>query len=572
MTPGLARHTDEASELRRCLGDLAGILALSGTWRGAEAIEIGGRLLEALTSTLQVEFAFIRLNAAACQETLELFRARDGAESATPPTALGATLDAWLAGDSLQRAAALPMPETEIVLAPFALDARGAFGVLAVGSRQRDFPTQVDRLLLSVAANQAAISLRESALLAEQMRLARELDRRVAQRTAELEATNAELRNEVAERKRAEEALRRSEAFLAEAQRLSLTGSFAWRTASDEITWSAELYRLFALEPEAPVTLERIYARTHPDDYRVLTEVLSRARRDGADFDYEQRLLLPDGTLKHIRVVAVATRNPHGELEYIGAVQDVTEQRRSEAALDRARSELARVARATSLGALAASIAHEVNQPLSGIVLNASAGLRMLAADPPDFDGAREAARRTIRDGQRASEVVSRLRGLFVHKELAAEPLDLNEVVREVLALSAGETQRSRILVRPVLTEPLPLVLGDRVQLQQVILNLLLNARDAMDTVQDRPRQVVLRTGLEGGHQVLLAVEDSGVGLGGQDPDQLFEAFRTTKPGGMGIGLSVSRSIIERHRGQLWAEANPAAGAIFCFTIPAHAV
>ena len=244
------------------------------------------------------------------------------------------------------------------------------------------------------------------------------------------------------------------------------------------------------------------------------------------------------------------------------------ERRLSEEALSKVRSELAHVARAQSLGVLTASIAHEVNQPLSGIITNANTCLRMLAADPPNVDGARETARRTIRDGNRAADVVTRLRALFSRKDATTEPVDLNEAAREVIALSWGELQRSRVILRPELADILPPVTGDRVQLQQVILNLLLNATEAMSSVNDRPRQLVIRTERDEGDRVRLTVQDAGVGLDPQGADKLFEAFYSTKSGGMGIGLSVSRSIIESHHGRLWAAPNDGPGATFAFSIP----
>jgi signal transduction histidine kinase len=217
---------------------------------------------------------------------------------------------------------------------------------------------------------------------------------------------------------------------------------------------------------------------------------------------------------------------------------------------------------------LTASIAHEVNQPLSGIVTNASTCLRMLAADPPNLDGARETARRTIRDGHRASEVITRLRGLFGRKDVGTESVDLNEATREVVALATSELQRHRVVLRLELADGLPPVPGDRVQLQQVILNLLLNASDAMREVVDRPRQLVVRTERSEDGGITLLVRDSGVGFESQDAERLFEAFYTTKRDGMGIGLSLSRSIIERHHGRLWATPSEGSGATFAFTIP----
>jgi PAS domain S-box-containing protein len=370
------------------------------------------------------------------------------------------------------------------------------------------------------------------------------------------------------ERAQNDAALKRSEAFLAEAQHLSSTGSFSWRVATDEITWSGQVYRIFEFDQGVPVTLELIGSRVHPDDLPFYYEMIDRARGADGGFEFEHRLQMPDHSVKYLHVIAHGTRDQDGRLEYIGAVQDVTERRLSEEALGRVRSELAHVARVTSLGALTASIAHEVNQPLSGIITNAGTCLRMLAADPPNIDGARETARRTIRDGNRASDVITRLRALFGKKDATTESVDLNEATREVIALSLSKLQRDRVILRTELADDLSPVTGDRVQLQQVILNLLQNASDAMSTISDRPRQLVIRTERDKADRVRLTVQDAGVGFEYQDVDRLFEAFYSTKSGGMGIGLSVSRSIIESHHGRLWAAPNDGPGATFSFSIP----
>jgi PAS domain S-box-containing protein len=370
------------------------------------------------------------------------------------------------------------------------------------------------------------------------------------------------------ERAQSDTALKRSEAFLAEAQHLSSTGSFSWRVATDEITWSEELYRIFELEQGVPVTLELIGSRVHPEDVSSLYEMIECARGDGSDLECEHRLQMPDHSVKYVHMIAHGTRDQDGRLEYIGAVRDVTQRRLSEEALGKLRSDLAHVARVTSLGALTASIAHEVNQPLSGIITNAGTCLRMLAADPPNVDGARETARRTIRDGNRAADVITRLRALFSKNNATTESVDLNEATREVIALSSSELQRSRVILRPELADDLPPVTGDRVQLQQVILNLVLNASDAMSGVYDRPRRLEIRTERDEGDRVRLTVQDAGVGLEPQGADKLFEAFYTTKSGGMGVGLFVSRSIIESHHGRLWAAPNDGPGATFSFSLP----
>ncbi len=313
------------------------------------------------------------------------------------------------------------------------------------------------------------------------------------------------------ELRRSEEELRRSAAFLAEAQQLSRVGSFSWRLATDEIVWSEQLHRIFEIDRDVRVTFEVIGARVHPEDLPAFTEQIERSRRDGSDVQLEIRLQMPDRTVKYVHVVAHC-RDDRGQLEYIGAVQDVTQRRLSELALGKVRSELAYVARATSLGVLTASIAHEVNQPLAGIITNASTCLRMLGSDPPDVDGARETARRTIRDGNRAADVIARLRALFSKKEFTLEQLDLNEATREVIALSLTELQRNRVIVQSELADDLPALIGDRVQLQQVLLNLLRNASDAMVGVDDRPRHLLIRTEREDGDRVRVTVRDAGVG------------------------------------------------------------
>jgi PAS domain S-box-containing protein len=373
---------------------------------------------------------------------------------------------------------------------------------------------------------------------------------------------------DLSEQKRAERALWRSEAFLAEGQRLGQIGSFSWRVATDEITWSEQLYRIFELEIGVPVTLEMIRTRVHPEDLTLYEKMVEQARNGGGDFEWQYRLMMPDRSIKYLHAVARVTRDQDGQLEYIASVQDVTARRLSEEARDKARSELAHVARVMSLATLAASIAHELNQPLSGIVTNASTCLRMLGAEPPNVDGALETARRTIRDANRASEVVARLRALFSKKDATTESVDLNDATREVIALSLSELQRNRVTLRSELGDDLPAVRGDRIQLQQVILNLLRNASDAMSTIDDRPRELLIRTERDEGNRVRVSIKDLGVGFQPQSPDRLFEAFYTTKNDGMGIGLSVSRAIIESHQGRLWAAENDGPGATFSFSIP----
>jgi C4-dicarboxylate-specific signal transduction histidine kinase len=450
----------------------------------------------------------------------------------------------------------------EGLLVPFYVDGKAVGTIWAIAHNdRRKFDAEDLRLLESMghfaSAAYQAVEFIEGLKL--EMAAREEAEESLRELTASLEAQV---------RARTEE-LRRNEAFLAEAQHLSRIGSFSWRVPTDEFTWSKQLYRIYGVDPGTPVTLELIRSRTHPEDISSFNDIYDRTRAGANDYEYERRLKMPDQTVKYIHVVAHGRRDKDGQLEYIGAVQDVTERRLSEQALDKARSELARMARVTSLGALTASITHEVNQPLLGIVMNASICLRMLAADPPNVGGAQETLRLLISDGYRASDVIKRLRALFTKDSTTTELLDVGEAAQEVVALSLNELRRNRVFVRTALARKLPRVVGDRVQLQQVILNLLLNASDAMRGVDDRTRQLLVKTDLDEADNVRVMVQDAGVGFEPNDMERLFEAFYTTKSDGMGIGLSISRSIIERHRGRIWAEPNTdGPGATFYFSIP----
>jgi hypothetical protein len=375
------------------------------------------------------------------------------------------------------------------------------------------------------------------------------------------------INTDIEDRKRAEAELRRTYTYLAEAQRLSRCGSFFTDMAADERMWSDEMFRILEIDPASRVTGQLLRSMVHPEDMPSYDAQFARLLA-GNNLETSFRVVTARGAVKHLRSVCHIIEWKDGRPVCFGAVQDVTETVVAEEALNRARSELAHVARAATLNALTASIAHEVNQPLSGIITNASTCVRMLDADPPDVDGARQTARRTIRDGRRASDVITRLRALFGRKEFTLEPMDLTEATREVIALSLSDLQRNRVMLRSELADDLPPAVGDRVQLQQVMLNLILNASEAMAGVEDRPRQLLIRTEREEGDRVRVTVRDTGAGIDPQSVDKIFDAFYTTKSSGMGIGLSVSRSIIERHHGRLWAEPNEGQGATVAFSIP----
>ncbi len=500
--------------------------------------------------------------------------------------------------------------------------------------------------------------------------------------------------HERAERQRAQEALRQSEAYLAEAQRLSHTGSFGWSLATGEIRWSEETFRIFQCDGTVTPTVALVLERTHPDDAAFVKETIERASQDGKDLDFEHRLVMPDGAVKHVRVVGRAQRDKSGGLEFVGAVMDITERKRTEeelrrseaylneaqrvshtgswrhdmasgtvtispeglriwginpnedtsatdfffgrmhpddaplvaqeyaaahlrkgeffsdfrivlpdgtvknihtvghpilnqsgdvvefvgAALDvterkraeealrQAQVDLARVSRVTTMGELTASLAHEVRQPIAAALTDANTCMRWLARTPPDIAEARAAAMRVVEDGRRATEIISRIRLPFTKGHPEREWVDVNDLIREMIVLLRSEATRYMISVRTALAADLPPVMGDRVQLQQVLMNLITNSIEAMKEVEG-VRDLAIRSERGERAELLVAVSDTGVGLPAQHADQIFDAFFTTKDHGIGLGLSISRSIVESHGGRLWAVEHAPCGASFFLTL-----
>jgi C4-dicarboxylate-specific signal transduction histidine kinase len=390
------------------------------------------------------------------------------------------------------------------------------------------------------------------------------------QRTAVLEllASQAAISLENA---RLYEGLRRSEAVLAQGQRLSHTGSWEWNVRTGEVRWSAEHFRIFAFDP---AVVQPSYAafleRVHPEDRPALEQTIERAAQEQGSFQQEYRIVLPDGSVRHQLSVGHPGVNDSGDPEFIGTVMDMTERKRAEEALRSAQAELARAARLTTMGELAASIAHEINQPLGAIVTNANACLRWLNRGEPDLDEAREAISRIARDGMRAGDVIRGLRALAKKSGPDLAKLDIDDAIQEVLVLTHNERQRHGVELRTDLFTGDQPVFGDRVQLQQVMLNLIMNGIEAMSTVTDRPRVLAISSEPAEGGGVLVAVEDTGTGLDQASADRIFDPFFTTKPNGMGMGLSICRSIIEAHGGRFWASPRAPNGTAFRFTVPAE--
>jgi PAS domain S-box-containing protein len=372
---------------------------------------------------------------------------------------------------------------------------------------------------------------------------------------------------DVTDRKRAEDALRRSEVYLAEAQRLSVTGSFGWRISDNVIVWSRETYRIFDVDPAVKPTLELVREHTHPDDIELVRSTIERMANEDREFDFEHRLLLPDGAIKHLHVRTHRVRFESGEVEIVGALRDVTAAREAEEALRRSQAELAHAARVTTLGELSASIAHEVNQPLTSIVASGQAAIRWLDRDVPEKEKAHRAIMRLLNEAQRAVQVIGRIRELAKKAEPEMAQVDINSLVEDVVTLVQREAVGQRVAVQTELASELPPVWGDRIQLQQVLINLMINGIQAMASVIDRARVLVIRTQRYGDDELLVAVEDAGIGIAPENLDRLFGAFYTTKPDGMGMGLSISRSIMEAHGGRVWATRNNGPGMTFQFTL-----
>jgi C4-dicarboxylate-specific signal transduction histidine kinase len=548
----MEKTADEVKRLQSCINDLISVLALAAIWSGSESRETLGTLLDSLLAILRLDFACARVNHSIDGSPIEVMRLAQRQHSVAHQQEIGRTLAPWLGSDQALSRFLIPNPtgEGEVAIASFALGLQDQFGVLMAGSRRPDFPTDMERLLLRVAANQAVIGLQEARRSGEQKRLAEALERSVAERTSQLTAVNEELR--------------RSQAYLAEAQRLSHTGSLGWRPATGQILWSQETFRIFQYDQSTIPTLELLLQRVHPEDVILVKRTMERASQDGMDFDHEYRLLMSDNSVRHVHVVAHGFPGGSGGIEFVGAVTDTTASKRAEQAL----ADLAHVSRVITMGELTASIAHEVKQPIAATATNASACLRWLARDTPDIEEARAAAMRIVKDAKRAGEIINEVRLLFEKGTPQRQSIDLNQVIREMIVLLHDETTRHSITVRADLAAALSPVTGDTVQLQQVLMNLIMNSIDSMKRVDDK-RELSIESRRAENDQILVSVSDTGAGLPPQ-VDQIFNAFFTTKRHGTGMGLRISRSIIESHGGRLWAVDNSPRGASFCFTLPSN--
>ncbi|MHA4870968.1 sensor histidine kinase [Duganella sp. PWIR1] len=371
-----------------------------------------------------------------------------------------------------------------------------------------------------------------------------------------------------------EDALRRSEAFLAGTQRISKTGSFSFKAHSGAMYWSDEAARIYGYPLDVEPTMARILAHTAPEDRHVVQAAIDQSLRGDGTVDLRHRLLMPDGELKYVHVLSHPRQNKDGECEYLGALTDVTAAVMAEQALHRSQVQLAHATRVTMLGELAASIAHEVNQPLAAISTNGEACLRWLNRPQPELDEARATVASILASSARATGVIKRIRALARRSDPQYAELDLKAVVEDSVDLVRRELNNHHVALMLGLTPDLRPVCGDRVQLQQVFINLLMNAIQAMASCQPGQAVLTLQTQRNAEGTLQVSVSDSGPGIPTAALPRLFEAFYSTKEDGMGMGLPICRSIIENHGGRIWAKPaapdSPVAGATILFTLPFH--
>jgi signal transduction histidine kinase/GAF domain-containing protein len=473
----------------------------------------------------------------------------------------------------------------ECLLVPFYVGGKAVGTMWAImHSDRREFDAEDERLmnvlgqfaslayqtLASIENLKLQMTAREKAKT-ELWELTNGLETQVRIRTEELEHRNKELAE--ARAQLADEKLYReqSETYLVEAQRLSHTGSWYWNARTGEVVWSKEFFAIFGFDPPKTKPSYLLYLeRIHPEDRCKVEEVRWAAVREKRDFDAEYRLLLPGGLIKYLHSIGHCLVNQSGDIEYIGALMDITEHKRAEEEHERlrqAQADLAHINRVSMLGELTAALAHEIKQPISAAKTNARTCMRWLARDQPDLAEAQEAASRVIKDVTRASDIISRIGSLFKKDVPQREWLDVNELIREMIVLLRTEATRYSIWIQGDLADDLPEIMADRVQLQQVLMNLMLNGMEAMKGMRT-PGKLTIRSQRDEKSQLLVSVADTGVGLQPGEAERIFKPFFTSKSQGIGMGLPISRSIIESHGGNLWATSNAGPGATFHFNLP----
>ena len=451
----------------------------------------------------------------------------------------------------------------ECLLVPFYVGGKAVGTIWAImHSDRRKFDAEDERVM--IALGKFASSAYQAFALTEGLGV------QVRARTEELEQRNKQLAEAQAGLAEEKLALERSEAYLTEAQRLTHSGSWHWNISTGEIFWSKEFFAIFGFDAEKTRPSYSLYLeRAHPDDRSKLENARELAIRRKDDFDAEYRLLLPGGSIKYVHSIGRCSIGESGHIEFTGAIIDITERKRAEEEHERLRqtqADLAHINRVSTMGELTASLAHEIKQPISAAMTDAKTCLRWLAAGLPDVAEAQEAASRLIKDVTRASEIINRISSLFKKDGQKRELVDINEVIQEMIALLSNEATRYSISIQGEVAKGLPRIMADRVQLQQVLMNLMLNAIEAVKDM-GTPGRLTIKS-CQADDQLLVSVTDTGIGLQPEHADQIFNAFFSSKPQGTGMGLPICRSIIESYGGRLWATSNAGPGATFQFTLP----
>ena len=559
--PETARSpSEECDYLRGCINDLVGLLGLRPMWAGADQARIADILADVLHQMLKPEFILVRLFD--CHEGPDTEAIRQATnDSEKLPGAVRASADFWFKHEARLGSHSLTSSIGGRQWSIVALDlgTRGEFGFVFVGSGRPSFPTPAERLLVNVAASQALIAVQQHWLLQEQKDVAARLDKLVALRSAELE--------------NATEALRRSEALMAHAESASLTGSFRWHPASDTLEWSAQAHSLFGFETDRQITSEDFFGRVDPVDHDQLRRVGARVLLEPIDLDLTFTVMPPHQEPRVIHLIAQPGTHISEQGEYIGTMQDISERVRAETASQHAkirmrelRDELSHANRLATLGQFSTSISHDVRQPLSSVSANAMAGLNWLNAPSPNLDSARRALERIVSGVKRAADILDRVKS-FSRRNSPCVIVDLNELVGDTVALVDADARRRNILIATDLATDLPCLEIDRVQIQQVVMNLIVNALDAFDDTPRDLQEITVTTWLDGS-EIGVTVRDTGQGLSDAVLPRLFEAFNTTKATGLGMGLSICRDIIADHQGRIWNDGNGPDGAAFSFCFP----
>jgi PAS domain S-box-containing protein len=571
---------EEIKGLQRCINDLVSLFALPAMWSGGEPSQIVHTLLDALVRMLQLDLVYVRLREAVGRAPIQIVRFAQSQERMDQPHEIGEVFKPWLGTDPQEwpRLIRNPIGGRDLSIMPLGLGLQGEIGEIVAGSEREDFPRQTERLILSVAANQASIGLQAARLLREQTHAASELDRRVAQRTAELAAANQELRQEIADHNRAEEDFRRVERQARSLVESALDAVVSMNSEGFVTDWNKQAEEIFGWTRSEALG-RRMSETVIPGRYRLAHETgLQHFFKSGEGPVLNRRIeivaLRRDGTEFPIEL-SVTPLKSGDTWTFSSFIRDISERkqseeklRESELKLRSAQAELAHVNRVMTMGELTASIAHEVNQPLAAIVASGDSCAAWLANEPPNLDKARAAASRMIQAATQASGIIQRLRALFQKTTIPATPVDMNAVIEDTISLVHHETERNKISLRTELVPGVPSVTGDRVQLQQVILNLAINGIESIAGLDAEPRLLLIRSALSNQRELLVSVEDTGPGIDAEHADRLFAPFFTTKPQGIGMGLPICRSIIEAHGGRLWAASNPPRGAKFHFTLP----